>query len=121
MTWFEALEFMIVQTSHERYRWLCSNDNPDAETRDGYRSLMVRKATGQPEPAAPPAAAAAPVSRAVTVPALPPDPWLPLIRACEDYNPACCSNPAPWCSRFEIVPTRDQCIDCLTERGITPQ
>src|ERR1700757_1312238 len=72
-----------------------------------YRSILDQvngNAIGQDEPQ--PAAEA--------------DPWLPLIRACEDYNPGCCANPAPWCTRFELSPSREQCIECLTGRGIVP-
>jgi hypothetical protein len=74
--------------------------------------------TGEPEPEPEP-----PPIETTSQPLAPPvfaDPWLPLIRACDDYNPACCSNPAPWCSRFSLVPSRERCIECLTASGITP-
>jgi hypothetical protein len=41
---------MVVLTNHQRYRWLCSDDNPDVIQRDAYRALMVRQASGEPEP-----------------------------------------------------------------------
>jgi hypothetical protein len=48
-----------------------------------------------------------------------PDPDTLRILACPDYNPGCCASPAPFCSRFLVNPTREQCIMCLndTERG----
>jgi hypothetical protein len=48
MTWSEALEIVVSQTTHERFRWLCSDDNPDAGSRSGYRALVIRLATGEP-------------------------------------------------------------------------
>lgn len=54
MTWLDALEIVIARTRHERYRWLCSEANPDAEQRDAYRRHMLTRA-GHPAPAQPPA------------------------------------------------------------------
>jgi len=51
MNWTEALDLVVEQTGHARYRWLCSEDNPDVRQRESYRSLMIRQATGQHEPA----------------------------------------------------------------------
>jgi hypothetical protein len=48
------------------------------------------------------------------------DPWRPLILACEDHNPGCCHSPAAFCTRFGKYVTREECIECLTGRGITP-
>ncbi len=53
--------------------------------------------------------------REVEQPAPPPvDSWMAKIRACEDYNPACCHSPAPYCTRYHINPTRERCIECLS-------
>lgn len=41
MTWQDALEIVVARTRHERYRWLCSDDNPDVEQRDGHRRHML--------------------------------------------------------------------------------
>jgi hypothetical protein len=49
MEWQEAIE-LVPEGKIERFRWLCSEANPDPETRDAYRALMVRRATGEPEP-----------------------------------------------------------------------
>jgi hypothetical protein len=49
-----------------------------------------------------------------------PDPWLPLIRACEYHNPGCCSHPMPFCSLYLRDVTRDDCVACLTAGGISP-
>jgi hypothetical protein len=51
MTWADAVELEVSRGGNHRYRWLCSDDNPDAEQRAAYRAFLVRKATGQPEPA----------------------------------------------------------------------
>jgi hypothetical protein len=45
MDWTEALEIVIAETGHERYRDLCSDDHPD---RDAWRANMVARATGEP-------------------------------------------------------------------------
>jgi hypothetical protein len=50
----------------------------------------------------------------------PPDPWLAVIRACDYHNPGCCSSPMPFCSLYAKNVTREDCIACLTGRGITP-
>ncbi len=49
VTWEEALEIEVEQSKIHRYRWLCSDDNPDKETREGYRKLMIKLATGEPD------------------------------------------------------------------------
>lgn len=54
MTLAEALEIVIARTKHERYRWLCSDANPDAESREAYRGLMVRLASDGDLPPQPP-------------------------------------------------------------------
>lgn len=52
-----------------------------------------------------------------TLRAVPPvvhgDPWRAKILACEYYNPGCCAHPAPFCTRYSINPTREQCVECL--------
>jgi len=50
MNWTDALDLIVEQTGHARYRWLCSEDNPDASRREAYRALMIRQAAGEPEP-----------------------------------------------------------------------
>jgi hypothetical protein len=44
MAWEEALETVVGRTGIERYRWLTSDDNPDAHGRERYRAEMVRLA-----------------------------------------------------------------------------
>ena len=52
MTLAEALDRIVADTGHERYRWLCSEDNPDVGQREGYRQIVMEHA-GQPrDPAA---------------------------------------------------------------------
>jgi hypothetical protein len=41
MTWREALGAVVARTGHERYRWLCSDDNPDVVQRESYRRSML--------------------------------------------------------------------------------
>jgi hypothetical protein len=48
MTLAEALDIVVERTHHERYRWLCSDDNPDAAQRDGYRRLVMQQMTDEP-------------------------------------------------------------------------
>lgn len=50
MTWQDALDAVVARTPHERYRWLCSDENPDVRQRERYRALMVRIASGEPDP-----------------------------------------------------------------------
>lgn len=52
MTWQDALESVIARTKHDRYRWLCSDANPDRESRDASRRLVLERA-GQPAPPGP--------------------------------------------------------------------
>jgi hypothetical protein len=54
MNWMTALEILVARTGHERYRVLCADDNPDVDTRDAYRVLMIRLASDLPEPPEPP-------------------------------------------------------------------
>lgn len=49
MTWHQAADELVKRTGHERYRWLCSDENPDARQRESYRAMMLEKA-GQPVP-----------------------------------------------------------------------
>ncbi len=46
MDWPEALEIVLVRTRHERYRWLCSEENPNVEQREAYRAQIVQMAEG---------------------------------------------------------------------------
>lgn len=40
----DALQIVIARTKHERYRWLCSDDNPDEVGREHYRALVISQA-----------------------------------------------------------------------------
>ena len=53
MTYLEALDIVVARTRHERFRWLCSDANPDAHVREGYRALVLKLA-GEPVSAPPP-------------------------------------------------------------------
>jgi hypothetical protein len=56
MTWTEALESLALNAHVERYRRLCADSNADAESREAYRNLVVRKASGESKAQYPPAA-----------------------------------------------------------------
>lgn len=43
----EALDIVITRTKHERFRWLCSEDNPDIEQREAYRAQVMAMASGE--------------------------------------------------------------------------
>jgi len=49
MTLPEALDLVVARTSHERYRWLCSDDNPDAAQREAFRRYVIEQASGELE------------------------------------------------------------------------
>jgi hypothetical protein len=51
MDWIEAIEVVVSRTGVERYRWLCSDGNPDTVGRDRYRADMVRMAKAPEAPA----------------------------------------------------------------------
>jgi hypothetical protein len=53
MDWRGALDANVGRYGHPRWRWLCSDDNPDADSREKHRALMVRIAAGEPRPAPP--------------------------------------------------------------------
>jgi hypothetical protein len=49
MTWLEALALVITRTGHERFRWLCAEENPNAAQREGYRGMVMRLAAARDE------------------------------------------------------------------------
>ena len=50
LDWNAALEIVVAKTKHERYRWLCSDECPDAAA---YRGTVLRLAGMAPPPAPP--------------------------------------------------------------------
>jgi hypothetical protein len=46
----EALDIVVSRTRHERYRWLCSDDNPDQWQREAYRHQIVAMASNEEPP-----------------------------------------------------------------------
>jgi hypothetical protein len=44
----DSLEIVIHRTGHARFEWLCSDQNPDAASRAGYRALVLQLAAGDP-------------------------------------------------------------------------
>lgn len=73
MTLNDALDIVVSRTRHERYRWLCSEDNPDVAERDGYRDHVMKLATGQQ-----------PATRTIRIPATSP---APVIGCCGQIIP----------------------------------
>ena len=100
---------MTPETYHLMQEWLESGD--EHQRRHAETRLAMPDAIGYDPTTAP---RGGPV---VDLKAIPPvihgDPWLMKIRACPDYNPGCCASPAPWCTRYNLSPTREQCIECL--------
>lgn len=45
MDYAEAVEIVIARTKHERFRYLCSDDNPN---REAWRAHVISEATGEP-------------------------------------------------------------------------
>lgn len=46
MDYLSALDIVVARTRHERYRWLCSDDNPNIAQRNSYREFVIREANG---------------------------------------------------------------------------
>jgi hypothetical protein len=44
----DALDVVTGRTRHDRYRWLCSDENPGVLSRESYRELVLRLASGPP-------------------------------------------------------------------------
>jgi hypothetical protein len=109
MTLAEALDVIVSQTRHERYRWLCSDDNPDQVARDAYRAYVFR-AAGEPLPPAPerpvPAAVAERFER------------LERILGCPHFSrPADCGCRFGVCGQTGKPTTFARCDDCLCSRS----
>lgn len=47
MTYQEALDTVVAQTGHERFRELCRDDHPDHAA---WRAEMIRRAGGETSP-----------------------------------------------------------------------
>ncbi len=50
VNWEDAIEIVVAKTKHERFRELCSNDNPNIVQRDNYRKSVIAMATGENQP-----------------------------------------------------------------------
>ena len=106
MTWDLALTAVIALTGHERFRWLCSEDNPDADQRDGYRRLVIQLAGGEAESAPP----LVPLAKALALHRL--------VNSCpyRSRGPGCGCSGAHCGLRGSIVSHRD-CLDCVKTYG----
>lgn len=97
----EDLERVIAATGHERYRWLTSDENPDAWSREGYRRLVSELAGGETVPAKVPLAESVRASR------------LGFQRCWFSTKDDACGCSGVRCHlRGRIVSLRD-CVDCL--------
>lgn len=111
MTLDEALEIVVARTRHERYRWHCSDDNPNARGREAYRRSVLSLA-GAPEPEPPP----------------PPEPVRPHrrvpladsiravrfgLRNCLYATREGCGCSGAMCHHFGRVVTLTDCLACL--------
>jgi hypothetical protein len=59
MNHLTALDQIRDHQAHRRLTYLCREDNPDTQQRDGYRGLAIKIASGEPigqriDPTAPP-------------------------------------------------------------------
>lgn len=106
MTWIEALDLVVARTRHGRYRWLCSDANPNTRQRDAYRRAMLRKA-GAPEP--PPMAAAprpSPLAASIRAAKLG-------FRRCLYATSEGCGCSGTHCHHLRRVVGLADCIECL--------
>ena len=46
MDWRDALDIVVERTKHQRFRWMCSDDNPNDNHRIKCRERMIAEATG---------------------------------------------------------------------------
>jgi hypothetical protein len=102
MTLAEAVEIIVRRTRHGRYRWLCSDKNPDIAQRDGYRALVLRMA-GEPEPPPQPVAPLASSIRATIYG----------FRQCLYSSHKGCGCTGTHCYRHGRIVGLADCIDCL--------
>jgi hypothetical protein len=49
--WQESVEIHVARTGVNRYKFLCSEQNPNVAQRDAYRRYVVEQVTGKPAPA----------------------------------------------------------------------
>ncbi len=112
MTWQQALESVLAAGGPQRYRELCADGNPNVHQREGYRTFMVRQATGRPEPPQPVLAAdppLVPLGEALHA--------MVLVRACLWRSRSGCGCAGARCAiRGSPVSDRD-CIDCVRRYG----
>jgi len=103
MTWQEALDTVVARTGHERFRWLCSDDNPDAVQREGYRGVVLGLA-GQPASETPPVLPPLAVSiNAVRLG----------FRQCFYSSHEGCGCAGTHCYRFGRIVQLRECVECL--------
>lgn len=103
------LEAVVARTGHERYRFLTSDANLDAESREGYRRIVREIAAGRP-PTAPQAAPEAPAGPMAS--------WrrerLLGVRACfYAGEPTCSCSGSAYCHALGRDVTLGDCRECL--------
>lgn len=108
MTWEQALDLVVSRTGHQRYRWLCSEDNPDTEQRAAYRRLVISQAVDQPT---------AGIS-AVLMPAVESIAALKLVRRCHYRSvPSCGCEPGRCGLRGGKWVSDQDCLTCVSKYG----
>jgi hypothetical protein len=111
MSWEDALEIVLAMTSHGRFRWLCSDENPDAQSREDHRRLMVQIATGDPAPAGA-------VSDQARMPATDALRLLARMNACPSRtrDAVCGCSGARCAERGGAIVSHIDCFTCLRQR-----
>ncbi len=96
-TTYGQLESVVARTGCERFRWLTSEENPYAASREDYRLLVARLAEGeQPRPPT--------VKETLDS--------LDAVRRCPHLVPAACGCSFGRCSQYDRETSYRECLDC---------
>lgn len=114
MTYLEALEIVIARTKHERYRWLCSDENLDAPQREGYRRqvlMLAGEPHQEPQKHIPLAVLFAPSPEDLLV-------RFRGLRFClygEPIKSSCCTHAGTTCHWLKRSVMAGDCLECLSK------
>jgi len=102
------LDAVVAVAGHERYRYLTSDVNPDAESREGYRRLVREKAEALA--GLPPPRPAVPNAYQIQ---------LQQVRECPHAGPASCGcNAVRRCAIYNRDVAIEQCLRCVRDGGL---